>query len=117
MVSVPVQSNFNFNIGASNRTQYVMNIQPVIPRRISDDWNLITRIVTPIIWGVGPTTLLPTATNTLLGQGKWGLGPSVVLLTQPGHWTLGILLSDTWSIAGNSNRAGVNQMLFQYFIN
>jgi hypothetical protein len=31
MVGVPVQNNFNFNIGVSDRTQYGMNIQPVIP--------------------------------------------------------------------------------------
>jgi hypothetical protein len=43
--------------------------------------------------GAGPIFQLPTATTTLLGQGKLGLGPSLVLLTQPGHWTIGVWLT------------------------
>ena len=70
-----------------------------------------------LIWGVGPVFQLPTATNTYLGQGKLGLGPSIVLLSQPGHWTLGILANNVWSVAGSGSRPDVNQFLFQYFIN
>jgi len=40
-----------------------------------------------------------------------------VALAQPGHWTLGVLVSNVWSFAGSRDRASVNQMLFQYFIN
>ena len=151
LISVPVQNNSNFNIGPDGRTQDVLNIQPVIPVRVSDNWNLITRIITPIvyqptlsqpinqgaygfgdlnpsfflspakahkiIWGVGPTVVLPTATNRILGQGKWSMGPSVVVLMQPGKWTIGGLVNNVFSFAGQSHRADVNQMLFQYFIN
>ena len=70
-----------------------------------------------LIWGVGPVFQLPTATNTFLGQGKLGIGPSVVLLTQPGHWTLGVLTNNIWSVAGSGGRPDVNQFLLQYFIN
>lgn len=45
------------------------------------------------------------------------MGPSVVGLVQPGHWTIGALLNNVWSVAGPSNRSAVNQMTFQYFIN
>src|ERR1035438_9613330 len=31
LISVPIQENFNFGIGPADRTQNVMNIQPVIP--------------------------------------------------------------------------------------
>ena len=151
LISVPVQNNNNFGIGPDDRTQDVLNIQPVIPARVSENWNLITRIITPIIfqptssqpvnqggygfgdlnpsfflspakpgkviWGVGPTFILPTATNSVLGQGKWSIGPSVVVLAQPGKWTLGGLVNNVWSFAGQSSRPAVNQMLFQYFIN
>jgi hypothetical protein len=154
LISVPVQDNFNFNITPDDRTQNVLNVQPVIPVRISKNWNLITRIITPIvyqplpsnegqitpqgvyglgdinpsfflspakpgkvIWGVGPAMILPTATSVYLGQGKWSMGPSVVVLTQPGHWTLGVLMSNVWSFAGHSDRQDVNQFLLQYFIN
>lgn len=71
-----------------------------------------------VIWGVGPQLLLPTATKTgILGQGKFGLGPTAVLVAQPGKWTLGILANNVWSVAGNSSLPDVNQFLLQYFIN
>ena len=70
-----------------------------------------------LIWGVGPAFVLPTATDSSLGQGKWSIGPSFVALAQPGHWTLGLLVSNVWSFAGESNRPAVNQMLLQYFVN
>ena len=151
LISVPVQNNNNFGVGPDNRTQDVLNIQPVIPVKVSENWNLITRWITPIIsqptvsqpvnqgafgfgdlnpsfflspskphkiiWGVGPTVVLPTATNPILGQGKWSMGPTIVVLAQPGKWTLGGLVNNVWSFAGQSRRPDVNQMLFQYFIN
>ena len=70
-----------------------------------------------LIWGAGPVFQLPTATNTYLGQGKLGIGPSIVALTQPGHWTLGVLANNIWSVAGSGSRPDVNQFLTQYFIN
>ncbi len=74
--------------------------------------------VSKVIWGVGPAFVLPTATNTAyLGQGKFSMGPSAVVLVQPGKWTLGFLVNNVFSVAGHRDRADVNQMLFQYFIN
>ncbi len=74
--------------------------------------------VSKVIWGVGPAFVLPTATNTAyLGQGKFSMGPSAVVLVQPGKWTLGFLVNNVFSVAGHHDRADVNQMLFQYFIN
>src|SRR5258708_3039928 len=70
-----------------------------------------------LIWGVGPVFQLPTATNTFLGQGKLGIGPSTVVLTQPGNWTVGLLENNVWSVAGSGSRPAVNQFLIQYFIN
>ena len=70
-----------------------------------------------VIWGFGPAFLLPTATDSTLGLGKWGAGPSIVLLTQPEHWTVGILMNNIWSFAGNQHRPPVNQFLAQYFLN
>ena len=159
LISVPIQDNWNFNIGPSNRTQNVLNIQPVIPLSLSKDWNLIVRWITPIIyqpigvsqvsgppvqttgvyglgdmnpsfffvpkkskiiWGIGPSFVLPTATNTTyLGQGKLSLGPSVVVLVQPKHWTIGALANNVWSVAGHSDvdKPAVNQFLLQWFVN
>jgi len=117
LISVPFQSNFNFNTGTKDATVYVLNVQPVIPIKLSEDWNLITRTIMPIInqpslfphmesafgmgdinptlflspkeqgsliWGVGPTFTLPTATDRLLGAGKYSIGPAAVILTMQG---------------------------------
>ena len=70
-----------------------------------------------LIWGAGPVFILPTATSKVLGQGTFSMGPSIVLLVQPGHWTIGALINNAWSVAGPSDRAAVNQMTFQYFLN
>lgn len=50
LISVPIQENGNFGIGAANRVQNVVNIQPVIPISLGQKWNLITRWITPIIY-------------------------------------------------------------------
>jgi len=70
-----------------------------------------------LIWGVGPAFVFPTATAEQLGQGKFSLGPSVVVLSTPGHWVLGALVNNVWSVAGPHQRAVVNQMLLQWFVN
>jgi hypothetical protein len=50
LISVPIQDNFNFNNSPGDRTQNVLNIQPVIPITVSKNWNLIVRWITPIIY-------------------------------------------------------------------
>jgi hypothetical protein len=70
-----------------------------------------------ILWGLGPAFLFPTASNIQLGQGKYSIGPSAVVLTMPGNWVIGVLMSNYWSVGGDSNRKRVNQFLIQYFIN
>jgi hypothetical protein len=49
LISVPFQNNSNFNYGPRERTQNILNFQPVIPFKLSDDWNLITRTIVPFI--------------------------------------------------------------------
>lgn len=70
-----------------------------------------------IIWGAGPVFLLPTATNNALGSEKFGIGPSVVALTQPGPWTVGILFNQIWSVSGANDRTDVNTTFLQPFAN
>ena len=69
-----------------------------------------------VIWGVGPALLLPTATDDVLGSGKFGLGPTAVLLKQDGPWTYGILANHIWSVAGDSDRADVSSTFLQPFL-
>lgn len=69
------------------------------------------------IWGVGPILQFPTATDDVLGTGKWCAGPTAVGLFTPGHWVIGALANNIWSYEGDDDRSDVNQFLFQYFIN
>jgi hypothetical protein len=69
-----------------------------------------------LIWGIGPAFVIPTATSTLLGQGKFSMGPSVLALSQPGHWTIGALINNVWSVAGSGSRPPVNEMQLQAFV-
>src|SRR5512135_278660 len=49
LISVPFQNNFNFNTGTTHATQWVLNVQPVIPVPLGDHWNLVTRTIMPIV--------------------------------------------------------------------
>jgi len=70
-----------------------------------------------LIWGAGPVFLLPAATSNALGSEKFGIGPSVVALTQPGPWTIGALFNQIWSVSGANDRADVNSTFLQPFAN
>ena len=151
LISVPFQINFDLGAGAGgDGFAFTINIQPVIPISISDDWNMISRTILPIayrdylpppdgdtfglgditqslffspkdpgpggiIWGVGPAFLIPTATDDFLGTGKFGIGPTAVVLKQTGPWTLGVLANHIWSVAGDDDRGEVNQTFLQPF--
>jgi len=69
-----------------------------------------------IIWGIGPAFLIPTATDSLLGSGKWGAGPTAVVLTQSEGWTVGALANHIWSFAGQSDREDVSSTFLQPFV-
>ena len=149
LINVPFQNNTNFDQGAYGRTANVLNIQPVIPINISDDWMIKSRTILPVswqpypdrisggdfglgdttqtfflaprgdrklVWGIGPAFVIPTATSPPLGQGKFSIGPSVLALSQPGHWTLGGIVNNVWSVAGSGSRAPVNEMQLQPLI-
>lgn len=49
LISLPIQNNLDYGIGPHNGSKYTINIQPVIPIRINQDLNLITRYIIPII--------------------------------------------------------------------
>jgi hypothetical protein len=56
LISVPIQNSTSFGIGPFGRNQNVLNIQPVVPINVSQDWNLIIRWITPIVWQPAPGT-------------------------------------------------------------
>ena len=71
-----------------------------------------------VTWGVGPAIVLPTASNPeLLGTGKLSIGPTGVLFVAAGKFTMGAVASNTWSVAGDSDRDDVNFFFAQWFLN
>jgi hypothetical protein len=75
-----------------------------------------SRPVKGFVVGAGPILMLPTATNKFLGSGKWGAGPTIVVLKQNGPWTAGGLYNQIFSFAGQSARGDVNSMFLQPFL-
>jgi hypothetical protein len=70
-----------------------------------------------LIWGLGGSINFPTATDDRLGSGKWSAGPTAVGLLQPSWGTVGTLVRQLWSFAGQSDRKDVNQTLVEPFVN
>ncbi len=69
------------------------------------------------IWGVGPSLNLPTATDHVIGSGKFSMGPAAVGLIMPKPWAVGVLARQLFSVIGPNGRADVNQTLLQPFVN
>ena len=70
-----------------------------------------------VIWGIGPSITLPTATDKEIGSEKWSAGPTGVVLFQPKWGTIGGLARHLGSFAGDSDRKNINQSLFEPFVN
>ena len=87
LISVPFQNNINFGVGPQDDVQYILNVQPVIPFRLTEDWNLISRTIMPLIYqpelapGVGDVFGLGDIQQSLFlspakpGKLIWGVGP------------------------------------------
>jgi hypothetical protein len=69
-----------------------------------------------IVWGAGPVFLVPTATDQALGGGKWGVGPTGVILKIDGQFTYGALANHIWSIAGKDSRGDISATFLQPFL-
>lgn len=69
-----------------------------------------------VVWGAGPCFLVPTATNDSFAAKKFGVGPTAVILKQAKGWTVGALVNQIWSVAGDKDRPAVNQMFLQPFV-
>jgi hypothetical protein len=63
-----------------------------------------------VVWGLGPSLLIPTATDTAIGAGKWGLGPSLGIVVEPNWGSIAMAVQNVWSVPGNSQRASVDQL-------
>jgi len=65
LISLPLQNNFDFNVGPLDGFKYTLNIQPVIPVSIHEKWNMISRTIIPVI---------SQSDVTAIGSNKSGLG-------------------------------------------
>jgi hypothetical protein len=93
VISIPIQNNTYLNDGPYRYTANILVIQPVIPISISDDWNLISRWVTPIAalprvsptqgnkFGLGNMEPEFYFSPTHVGDVIWGIGPKLWLPT------------------------------------
>jgi hypothetical protein len=50
LISVPFENYTNFNVGPNKGTQDILEINPVVPIHVNEDWNVITRTVMPLVW-------------------------------------------------------------------
>lgn len=152
LISVPFQLNYNQDIGPQDDgDRWTLNIQPVIPFGLNEDWNVISRTILPVVWqedifpgagsqsgigdvfqsfffspkapttggwvwGAGPVLLVPTGSDDLLTGGKWGAGPTGVVLKQEGPWSFGLLANHVWSFAGDGDRADISATFVQPFL-
>jgi len=105
LVSVPFQFNFNTGGDLEDRTFLNVNVQPVIPFKVSDDWNVVARAIIPLdnmpvddntrFSGVGDIQLQTFVTPAKPGAVIWGLGGALSFPTatlepvQTGTWAAG----------------------------
>ena len=68
------------------------------------------------LWGGGFDISAPTATDDVLGSGKWSAGPSALGVYMGPKWKVGALGMHYWDFAGDSDREDVNLTNLQYFV-
>jgi len=108
LISVPFQFNWDHEYGADrDGHKFQLNIQPVIPSKLNNDWTLISRVIVPVIdqhipflgdgsqSGVGDITgeffFVPSRPNP---HGLiWGIGPAVLI---PTHTDF--ISADKWAL-------------------
>jgi len=107
LVSVPFQFNWEQNVGPAKQTRFILNVQPVMPFAINKDWNLIARVIVPLVSqpalfaGGEPTFgVSDVLTSFFFSPSKgvpftWGVGPAISLpsTSEPtlgsGKWSAG----------------------------
>jgi hypothetical protein len=107
LISVPFQFNYDQNIGPDDDGgRLTVNIQPVIPFSLNDDWNLISRTILPvtnqhnIFAGAGTQTGIGDIVQSVFFSPKkptdsgwiWGAGPVFLLPTGSND----LLTTDKW---------------------
>lgn len=107
LISVPFQLNYNQDIGPQDDgDRWTLNIQPVIPLSLNEDWNVISRTILPVIWqqdvfpGAGSQSGIGDLFQSLFFSPKapttsgwiWGAGPVILVPTGSDD----LLTADKW---------------------
>ena len=92
LISVPFQANWEYGVGPEEKTRFFLNFQPVMPFSLNEDWNLIARVIVPVLsqpplvaggeatFGVSDLTasfFFSPARSKIV----WGVGPALLLPT------------------------------------
>ena len=74
---------------------------------------------TGLIWGAGAIVQAPTNSNDRLGNDRWGLGPTAVVLRleKGSPWVYGALINNVWSVSSSGTDPSYNNFLLQPFLN
>jgi hypothetical protein len=67
------------------------------------------------VWGIGLGQTFPSASDEILGSGKWSMGPAALYAYLGRKWKLGALIQSYFSYAGDRNRNDVKQLNMQLF--
>jgi hypothetical protein len=132
------QFNYNFQpvLTFDLGTDYRLIARPVIPvynspyasglKSVDDRFGLgdaeFMAMVAPssstsgMLFGLGPTAVLPTATDKHLGNGKWQLGGAAAIVYMDEKWVAGIFPQHWWSVGGDPARKEVSLTKAQYFL-
>lgn len=109
LISVPFQFNYDSNIGPADKgNRLVLNIQPVVPISLNDNWNIISRTILPVIKqndifpGAGAQRGLGDVVQSVFFSPKkptesgwiWGAGPVFLLPTATNKY----LGADKWGV-------------------
>ena len=106
VISVPFQNNANLNYGPQRDTLNDLNVQPVIPFSLNQNWNLITRTILPVISspavtpdgsrinGIGDVLFSAFVSPAHSGGWIWGVGPAIQAPTHSNE-TLG---NNNWGL-------------------
>lgn len=93
VISVPLENDFYPNTGIDKEDSYVLEMKPVVPFKLSNDWNLITRTVIPVAQvpdlapgvngasGLGDVQTSLFFSPVIVGKVIWGAGPVISLPT------------------------------------
>ena len=105
LVSVPFQFNWEQNVGPHEATRFILNVQPVMPFALNTDWNLVTRVIVPLVsqpalveGGSPAFGVSDILTSFFVSPSRpgliWGVGPAISLPST----SIPTLGTEKWSV-------------------